>query len=180
MLGLLILFVGCLAVIGGSGTETETETASSDKEEKKTSRKGEETVAMGQPIRVGDVQWTVTDARQTNQLVQQGVSPQFAKTEQGNYVVVDFEFVNNGSDALTLDNESLKLVDSQGRESGASSDQFFYVPRDKQIFLERVNPGVTKPGEAIFQVAPDASGFRLQAGDAKMFTDQNGYVELGF
>jgi len=43
-----------------------------------------------------------------------------------------------------------------------------------------MNPGVAKQGTAIFQVAPDASGFRLQAGDAKMFTNENGYVELGF
>jgi hypothetical protein len=131
-------------------------------------------------VSVGDVQWTVTDAKPTNQLTQQGVSSQLAKTEQGNFVILDFEFTNNGSDAVTLDNESLALIDSQGRSSKASSDQAFYVPRDKQVFLERVNPGVAKQGEAIFQVAPDASGFQAQAGDAKMFTDKNGYVDLGF
>jgi hypothetical protein len=81
---------------------------------------------------------------------------------------------------VTLDTESLKLIDDQERESGASPEQRFYIPNDRKIFLERTNPGVTKQGEAIFQVAPDASGFRVQVGDARMFTNENGYVELGF
>jgi hypothetical protein len=187
LLALLVLFVGCLAIIG-SNTDTakgpEPSESEADKEEKKKGaskkKEGEETVAMGQPLTVGDVTWVVTDAHQTDRLVQQGVSAKNAKTEEGNFVVVDFDFTNNGNEAVTLNTESLKLVDSQGRESGASSDQVFYVPKDRKIFLERTNPGVTKPGEAIFQVAPDASGFRLQAGDAKMFTNQIGYVDLGF
>jgi hypothetical protein len=43
-----------------------------------------------------------------------------------------------------------------------------------------VNPGVTRPGEVIFTVAPGASGFKLQVGDTIPFTDKNDYVDLGF
>jgi hypothetical protein len=43
-----------------------------------------------------------------------------------------------------------------------------------------VNPSVTRPGEVIFTVAPDASGFKLQMGDTIPFIDKNGYVDLGF
>jgi hypothetical protein len=32
----------------------------------------------------------------------------------------------------------------------------------------------------IFGVAPDASGFTLQAGDTDMFADKNAYVDVGF
>ena len=45
---------------------------------------------------VGDVRWTVTNARQSDQLSQTGVSSKLAKTEQGNFVIVDFDFTNNG------------------------------------------------------------------------------------
>ena len=182
LLGLLVLFVACSALLGGGGDENK-ETASSEDEKKKgtsSKKEEEETVGIGQLLTVGDVQWTVTDANYTSQLVQQGVSPNMAKSEQGNFVVVDFDFTNNGNEAVTLDNESLALIDSQGRESKTSADTSVYVPRERRLFLERMNPGVAKQGTAIFQVAPDASGFRLQAGDAKMFTNENGYVELGF
>jgi hypothetical protein len=43
-----------------------------------------------------------------------------------------------------------------------------------------VNPDVTRLGEVIFTVAPDASAFKLQVGDTNPFTDKNGYVGLGF
>ena len=140
----------------------------------------EQTVAIGQPITVGDVTWTVTGTRQANQLSQQGTSPTNAKTEQGNYVIVDFTFTNDGSEAVTLDNESLKLVDSQERESGTRAELNSYIPQDQRIFLERINPGVTEQGQAIFEVAPGASGFRVLAGDAQMFSNEQGYVDLGF
>jgi Domain of unknown function (DUF4352) len=165
----------------GRGAST-SRTTSGNKEEKKkgAKEKGEETVAIGQPLTMGDVRWVVTDARQIDQLVQQGISARNAKTEQGNYVIVDFAFRNDGSEAITLDNESLKLVDSQGRESGTRAELSSYVPEDRRIFLERINPGVTEQGQAIFEVAPGSSGFRVLAGDARMFSDEEGYVDLGF
>jgi hypothetical protein len=42
-----------------------------------------------------------------------------------------------------------------------------------------INPTVTEQGQAIFEVAPDVTGFRLQAGDVKLFTKEIGYVDLG-
>lgn len=193
LLGLLVLMIGCAAIIG-TNQETSTqdkagqappaEEANSEEpavEEPAVEPEPEEEAAeIGETVEVGDVAWTVTNTRQANQLTQQGVPSEFAKTEQGNFVIVDFDFTNNGDEAVTLDNESLALVDSEGRESGPSPDAIFYVPEERQIFLERVNPGVTQQGQAIFEVAPGASGFQLQAGDARMFTNENAYIDLGF
>lgn len=173
----LLGFAGCFAILSnssGGGGSTSGSSKAKDSEAKQAA------VGIGDPITVGDMTWTVTNARQENQLVQQGISRKNAKTEQGNFVVVDFDFTNNGKEAVTLDNESLALIDSEGRESKPSSDTSTYVPQDRRIFLERINPGVTRSGEAIFEVAPGSSGFQLQAGDANMFTDENGYVKLGF
>ncbi len=186
---LAVLLGGCVALIASIGPSTDSKSASSEseskssKEEQKSGSSKEEqpTVAIGQPITVGDVTWRVTNARQANQLSQQDVPKQFADTEQGNFVVVDFDFTNNGNEPATLSTTSLALIDSQGRESEPDSDKFQYIPRDRNIFvLDRINPGVTRPGQAIFTVAPGASGFQLQVGDAKMFSDDNGYVDLGF
>jgi hypothetical protein len=48
-------------------------------------------------------------------------------------------------------------MDSSGNKSEADPDTFGYIPANKDIFLENVNPSVTRPGEVIFTVAPDAS-----------------------
>ncbi len=167
---LLVLVGGCFALVVGSGGG---DSGSPSEDEA-------QTVAIGQPLPVGSVQWTVTDARRVSELTQQDAPPKVAKTEQGDFVVVDFSFTNNDSDAVTLDNNSLVLLDSQERESKSSPDEIFYVPKERKVFLERINPGVSREGQAIFQVAPGASGFRLQAGDARPITNEEGYVDLGF
>lgn len=136
---------------------------------------GKSTVAIGEPLTVGDVTWEVTDARQANRLTADFMDP-----VKGHFVIVDFDFTNDGSEPVTLDNYSLALIDSEGRESQVDTDSFLYVPGDRQIFLERINPGVTRQGEVIFEVASGASGFELEAGDTDPFSDENGYVDLGF
>ncbi len=71
-------------------------------------------------------------------------------------------------------------MDSQGRESGTRAALSSYVPREQRIFLERINPGETEQGQAIFEVAPGSSGVRVLAGDTRMFSNEQGYVDLGF
>jgi len=45
------------------------------------------------------------------------------------------------------------LIDSEGRKSEADPDKFGYIPDDRNIFLENVNPRVTDRGQAIFTLA---------------------------
>ena len=49
-------------------------------------------------------------------------------------------------EAATLDTASMILIDSEGGKSEADPDKFGYIPDDRNIFLENVNPGVTDKG----------------------------------
>ena len=130
---------------------------------------------IGQTVKFSNVAWRVTTARQATEL-----KAPYTKKKQGNFVIVDFLFTNNGDEAVTLDSASLVLLDSEGREFEADPDAFEYIATGKDIFLENVNPGVSKEGEVIFTVAPDAKDFTLRAGDTDMFSDKNGFIDLGF
>ena len=169
---LLLVAGGCAALIAGSG---------GGKDSKSGSSKGKQpAVAIGQPVTVGDVTWTVTNARQADQLRQEGAPKGAGKTEQGNFVIVDFDFTNNGNEPANLSTASLALLDSEGRESEPDSDKFLYIPRDRNVFvLDRINPGVTQQGQVIFTVAPGASGFTLQLGDGRALSNDTGQVNLG-
>jgi hypothetical protein len=171
---LVIGFVGCLALFAGGGGE-----GGSGSGESRERKAQQAAVDIGQPVHVGEVTWTVTNARQVSEIREKGFG-QFGETKRGNFVIVDFNFTNNSSEAVTLDSASVALMDSSGNKSEADPDTFGYIPAKKDIFLENVNPGVTRPGEVMFTVAPDASGFKLQVGDTNPFTDKNGYVDLGF
>lgn len=157
-------FVGCLAAIGGGGGSG--------------GGGGQEAAApeagIGEPLRVGGVTWVVEDAKKVTEL-----TSSYDKPIQGDFVIVNFTFTNEGSEAATLDTASMTLVDSEGRRNEADPDKFGYIPDDQNIFLENVNPGVTDQGQAIFTVAPGATGFELELGDADLFSDTYGTVPLG-
>jgi hypothetical protein len=84
-----------------------------------------------------------------------------------------------GKEAATLDTASIAFIDSEGRKSEADPDKFGYIPDDRNIFLENVNPGLTDRGQAIFTVAPDATGFELELGDADLLSEDRSTVPLG-
>jgi Domain of unknown function (DUF4352)/zinc-ribbon domain len=129
---------------------------------------------VGQTAKVGNVEWTVTDAFLTNQL-----KSDFGTQKRGRFVVVDFTFTNNRPEEVTLDPQlHLVLKDSQRREFGPDPDAWEFVPTNLDIFLEPVNPGVSKNGRVVYQVAPDAKGFRLTVDDVEFMEDKSAMYDL--
>ncbi len=53
------------------------------------------------------------------------------------------------------------------------------MPTDLNIFLEPVNPGVSTNGRVVYQVAPDANGFRLTVDDVEFTEDKSAVFDLG-
>jgi hypothetical protein len=147
---------------------------------------------IGQTVKFSNVAWQVTSARQATLLKapsrvaangsafrNRQVLP--AKQKKGNFVIVDFLFTNNADEATRLDSATLSLLDGEGCEFEIISDDFAYIAPGKNIFSEKVNPGVTQDGQVIFTVTPEAKDFTLRAGDTDPFiTDENAYIELGF
>lgn len=159
-------FAGCLAAIGsGGGGEASPEDDYASAKKK--------AVSIGETVEVGNVAWTVNNVQQASELKALG------ERKTGNFIIVDLTFINNGKEAATLDSESLRILDDQGRTHETDTDASFYVPTEQDLFLNQVNPGVTKQGRAIFDVAPDAKGLILQAGDTEILSDKNAYVNLG-
>ena len=97
------------------------------------------------------------DASRTNELRQESFG-QFGETKQSDFIMVDLRFTNNGNEPSTLTTTSLALLDNNNRESRPDPDTFGYVDNERNIFLEQVNPGVTREGTVIFTVAPGSSG----------------------
>lgn len=133
-------------------------------------------VPIGEPVTVGDAQWTVTDAEQLDQLVSRlGVA-------DGDFVVTDVTFVNNSNQDVALGAPYLTLLDSEGREFEVDLENTFtHVEGSRNMFVSQIEPGATKEGLVVFSVDPDAAGFELRAGDATDFvSDEQGYIDLGF
>ena len=153
--------------------EAEPEPAENDEQESSS------TYGLGDAVQVGDASWVITSARKANELADPfGVRP----AKQGTFIIADFQFTNEGNESKTLHQRALQLVDSSGRTSDPDTDTFMYIPQERNIFLEQVNPGVTQEGQVIFTVASDASGLTLALKDTNIFRSvrNQAEVDLGF
>jgi Domain of unknown function (DUF4352) len=159
-------FVGCIAALGGGG-------GGGGDGEVGYEEAREQAVAIAQPVDAGDLTWTVTSVQEATEL------KTFGERKTGNFVIVDLGVKNNADEAITVDSESLALLDQQERTHQTDPDASLYVPTRLDLFLQQVNPGVTQQARVIFSIAPDARGLILRAGDGDPFTEENGYVNLG-
>ncbi|MDP8926807.1 MAG: DUF4352 domain-containing protein [Actinomycetota bacterium] len=179
-----VFLVILAAFVGGCGGEEEAASSADEADEQgtvteQTTEPAEETTedteaSVGEPVTVGDVQWTVTDVRQTEILVSD------LGNEEGNFVYTDVTFVNNSNQDITLATPFVTLLDDQGREYEADVERNFrHIEPERNMFAGPVGPGETKYGRVIYSVEPDASSFRLQVREGRFASDEVAYIDLG-
>ena len=64
----------------------------------------------------------------------------FGETKRGNFVIVDFNFTNNSSEAVTLDSASLSLFDSSRNKSEVDPEYSSYVQPRRTYFWRTLTP----------------------------------------
>jgi hypothetical protein len=138
---------------------------------------GEESAAsIGEPVTVGDVEWTVTDAEQLDELI--SIRGDY---EEGDFVSIDITLSNNTNQDITLATPFFTLIDDQGREVEPNiDDNFTFLYPEENMLVDQINPGATKEGKIIFPAYPDASGFKLQVGEVRFASEETEYIDLGF
>ena len=165
---LLVGFAGCLAAFSGG----ESGSGGGDNAGEPTPEDiREQAVPIGETVQAGDAAWTVTSATEATEI------KSLEGKRTGNFVIVDLTFTNNSNEAMTADSNSLAVLDGKGRTFETDIDAS--VPMRLDLFLEQVNPGLTREGRVVFEVAPDAEQLILRAGDTNPFGGENAYINLG-
>ena len=94
------------------------------------------------------------------------ISTGFSNTQaSGIFKIVKIGAVNNQKDAITLDINSFKLIDNQGREFSVSSEASTAIMMrgDEGFFLKQINPGIGVSGLVAFEVPNDAQIIKMRA-----------------
>src|SRR4051812_49672939 len=95
---------------GEQGTSSVDEADQQSGAEQSAESTQESTASIGDPVTVGNVQWTVTKAEWSDILVSK------FGNEEGTFVILNVDFSNNSNQDLRLATPMLALVDSEGRE----------------------------------------------------------------
>ncbi|WP_428912116.1 DUF4352 domain-containing protein [Niallia sp. Krafla_26] len=159
---LIIIIIGIASCGGGdedTGTEQQVE------EQGDTSAKEEETkeelLSVGQPVKTGDFEYVVKGSSETNEIKSDN---QFidSKTTTGKFIVVDYSVKNLDSEARMVD-AGLFRIKSGGNEFKPMQDgDIMMLLGDANLFLEEVNPQMSREGKIVFEVPADLATYDLQ------------------
>jgi len=132
---------------------------------------------LGTPLRVGDIEWTVTGARRLGRTLKSDNQLIGELQAGGQFVRVQMRVENKGERPRTL--LAPDLFDDNGRRFRKSTEADWHIPRDQNPFLRNLNPNVPVNCSAIYDVANDATGLTLLVGDLDVLGSAEGAIDLG-
>ncbi len=155
--------------------ETGSEEAESTQTETTEESAEDSDATIGETVALGDVQWTVTDAEQSDELL--SIKGEY---EEGNFVILDVAFANGSNQDITLATPFLTVLDGERNEFEAGiENNFTFLYPEENMFVDPVEPGTAKEGKVIFSVDPESSDLKLQVGEANFASDETADINLG-
>jgi hypothetical protein len=177
-IGLVVVGIGCSVLASGAGlwgvAQVGNEMANASATEAAAPGGSRESaVDLNADVKVGDLVYTVTEARSETTLTDDNGIYE-PKTAQGKYVIVHYTVRNEGKEMRSV--WGLELVDDQGR-SFQETTMIGFVPDDEECIFTTMNPGLSETCTKIFEVPADAAGLvfhisGLLDGDAFVNTGQ--------
>lgn len=131
--------------------------------------------AVGQEFAVGDMAYTVLEAKDAGPTVQalDSFSGPITADGGGTFIVVRYTVKNNGKSGASLD--KFVLEDDQARVFGHTTTFGAYVPEEEHCTLEMMNAGLSETCQDLYQVPADAKGLMGKVDVPLGFR----YVDLG-
>lgn len=134
-----------------------------------------DTVPMGQPLRVGDVEYVVNSRNVTDKVGGDFIG----KKANGVYLIVNVTVKNLGDKSLSVRDDFFKLLkDDKEYESDGTAG--LYVNEDSHFFLSKINPDGELTGNIVFDVTQEIANdtnLKLQVQTGAWGT-QKGLIDL--
>ncbi|MCC3379878.1 DUF4352 domain-containing protein [Paenibacillus farraposensis] len=136
-------------------------TASVDKKEEPKKEEAPKMAKIGEAVQVGNL---AVQANKASSKTTIGQNEFMQKKTADKYLVINLSIKNLDKEARTLDASMFKLIDAAGLEYEPMADADLYVnDSGNMLFLAKINPGLTKTANVVFEVPKDGKGFKLQA-----------------
>lgn len=134
-----------------------------------------DTVPMGQPLRVGDVEYVVNSRNVTDKVGDDFIN----RTANGVYLIVNVTVKNLGNESLSVNNNFFKLL-KDDKEYESDSAAGIYANKDSHFFLSKINPDSELTGNVVFDVTQELANdtnLKLQVQTGAWGT-QKGLIDL--
>jgi len=132
-------------------------------------KEAEKVYKIGDNIAAGKINVIINKCSEKSEFKSNNQFIDSVKTE-GKFIVVDAKLTNNDSEARTIDTNMFKLIDSKNREFNVYDKvELMTLLGDKYLFLESVNPGMSRAGTFVFEVPKDIKSYSLKVYPGIMF-----------
>lgn len=169
---IVVVIVVAIASNGSSGSSDTTKTPASDgKSDAAAPAETAKVAKIGDPLKVGDLVFTVKDAKMTTELK----SP--LGNKKGNWMVVTVAVKNESKEAVTIDSSFFKLLEGDGTTYETDSDNLMYLDAEQNFFLEKINPKLDKTGKVLFALPAGVKDLKLQV-QTGAFGTETGAISL--
>jgi len=155
-IGALVVVIAAIAIFASGGDEEASSTGNGDsnsgEKEKQVKKAG-----IGEEAKVANVGFTVTNAKSTSK-IESGNEFTEDATTSGKFVILDMKIKNKKKEALTIDSSYFKIKTKDGTTfEPVTSGQVMMAmgPDANDFFLTQINPGLSKSGKVVFEVAKD-------------------------
>ena len=170
------IIVVIIIVIGFSGNDDESKPSSSTQPDSGTSDNiqqqdevTEKLYSIGESVVVGNLEFVVNNFEETTEITSNNMFID-SITTQGKLVVIDATVKNNDKESRTIHGTMFKLIDDQGREFDTlNSGELMMILGDANIFLEKVNPGLSVNGVFVFEIPADVESYSLELASGVAF-----------
>ena len=158
-----------ISLVSGGGDDTAStstsieDTTASEQTNSQSEAETEEAVEnakIGEAATIDDIAFTVNEARSTQEINDpdgnEFIEP-VTTTEQ--FIVINASIKNGKQEAITMDSNFFRLLTDDGTtyEPKNDGDLIMVVPTEKMLFLEEINPGLTREGLAVFEIPAGVS-----------------------
>lgn len=126
---------------------------------------------VGTPVEVQGVAFTIQNASTTTRL------ESVFGSKDGNWIVLDVLIENGTNEAITVNDSQVTLVTPTGAVYETDSDWIEYIDNERWLFLEKINPGLSKEGTVLIAVGPDVTGGTVTF-KPNMFSNKKAEVEI--
>jgi hypothetical protein len=110
---------------------------------------------VGDEVEAGNFKWKVTGIKRKSFVGEYVYNSLIGEKANGQFLIISFEVTNIADSPKMLSDQLVRLFDTKGREYMPSTTAAFYEDNQGSIFLDTLNPLLTKEATLVFDVVPN-------------------------
>lgn len=143
-------------------TKTDEKKAEEDKKKVEKPKPKKKENQIGKPIKAGDFEYVIISATEDTTIKSNNQFIDNKETE-GKFAIIDYSIKNLDKESRMVDSNLFQVKDKKGNKYDPMVDSdLIVILGESNLFLEEVNPGLSRKGKIVFELPSDITDYSLE------------------